>query len=85
MFKTLFKKLSDVVHFLLGFLACVFLLAKQYFFGISIIVCFIIYQVLDYLKGEDPKETCKDVQEFVVGFIGAIFVLFLISFIYSLM
>jgi len=78
MSKDLLKKLTkmtDVAHIIYG-ATSFFLIAAGYgFFGVIMIVCFGIYQFIDFLKGEDLEEVLTDIQEFLVGFMIALFML----------
>lgn len=41
--------------------------------GLEFTVAYVVYQLLDVLGGEDPRETCVDIVEYCAGmFIGAL-------------
>lgn len=66
------KSVTNISHMALGFLTIMLLLKTQWVLAVVLFVCFITYEVLDYLRGEDRKETIRDIQEYIVGMIFAI-------------
>lgn len=77
MSKDLLKKLikmTDVAHVLYGALTFCLIAAGYHIFGILMVVCFGVYQFIDYLKGENLKEVLTDIQEFLVGFMLGLFI-----------
>jgi len=72
MIKKLVLKITNFFHFLCGLLSAYFIFHNLSLHSILITVGFIIYQILDYLKGEELKRTLDDIQEFIIGFVTGV-------------
>jgi len=68
LFGKLGRKLGNFTHGTLGFITAILIVKGFTLIAIMLIIAFTLYQLIDYLRGEDLKETLKDIQEFIVGF-----------------
>jgi len=64
--------IGNISHGVLGFIAMMLLIKGYFKYSILLIIIFSLYQLLDYFKGEDYKNTLTDVQEFLIGMAVAI-------------
>ena len=69
--KEAWVKLTDVSHFVFGWICMMLIIAKSYL-GVYGIIVFAAYQLFDALQGESKDEWTGDVKEFLCGMAAAI-------------
>ena len=71
-----FKTLTDISHAAVGFVVGLGIIHSILFPAAVAAIGFAVYQILDYVRGEDQKETIGDCKEFLSGFTAA-FIIYL--------
>ena len=69
--KEVWTKLTDVSHFVFGWI-CMMLIIARNILGVYGVIVFAAYQLFDVLQGESREEWTGDIKEFLAGMGAAI-------------